>query len=173
MKTLKNILQIIVDVIAFASLMVLIFGGIWFKLIRTTADVLDETQQGKSWVLIDKRARSLEDVKQGDIVLFRYFTDSNRLCLGKMLGFPGDTVWVNNGEAYVNGKKASDANGRDRGRVSQRVVPDDMVFLSEGTNGNPLTSGYRMNDAKLIYGKKVAILFPLRHISFMGPKLLR
>ena len=173
MKTLKNILQIIVDIIASALLIALIFGGIWFKLIRTTAGILDEAPQRESWILIDKRARSLEDVKQGDIVLFGYFTDSNRLRLGKILGFPGDTVWVNNGEAYVNGKKVSDTNGRDRGRVNQRVVPDNMVFLSEGTHGNPLTSGYRMNDAKLIYGKKVAILFPLRHLNFMGFKLFR
>ena len=172
MKTLKKIFQIIVDIVALALLIVLIFGGIWFKLIRTSADaVLVEATQKEGWILIDKRAKSQEDLQQGDVVLFRYFVDSNRLRLGRILGFPGDTIYVENGEAYVNGEKVSGANGRDSGLISQRAVPDNMVFLSEGTGGNPLTSGYRMNNAKSIHGKKVAILFPLRHLDFRGFKL--
>jgi len=170
MKAVKRVLKVIADILVIALLLALIFGWFRFRLIRTAADILNGDSGQVRWVLIDKRAKSLEDMARGDIVLFRYFTDAEHVRLGKILGFPGDTVWVDNGIAYVNAQKVSGANDRDRGRIHQRVVSDNAVFLSEGTNGNPLTSGYRMNRAELISGKKVAVLLPFRDLSFGGSR---
>ena len=92
MKTIKIILQVIVDIAALAMLLLLIFGGIWFRVIRIAADVIDECPQRETWILIDKRAKSLTHLERGNVVLFRRFADSIRTRLGKTLAFPGDTV---------------------------------------------------------------------------------
>ena len=170
-ETLKRILRVIADIVAVALLGVVIFTTVRFRLVRTTADVLGSGPVTQSWILVDKRDKALKDLGPGDIVLFRYFSDATHMRVGRILALPGDTVWAEDGAAYTNGQRISEANGRDCGHINPRVVPDDAVFLSEGRDGNPLTSGYRMNNVRLIYGTKVAVLFPLSKLSFGGFRL--
>lgn len=170
MRKIRLVLIVVADLAAVALLLVLIFGGFRYKVIRTAADVLRAGPHAESWVVLDKRANSLDDLARGDVVLFRYFADAESLRLGRVLAVPGDTVWVEEGAAYVNGHKASNTNGRDTGRIGRRVVAANALFLSEGTDGNPLTSGYRMNDAHLVSGRQVAVLLPLRNLSLGGFK---
>ncbi|ADQ04937.1 signal peptidase I [Caldicellulosiruptor owensensis OL] len=46
----------------------------------------------------------IEDVKRGDIVVFKYPDDRKTLYVKRVIGLPGDTIEIKDGVLYINGR---------------------------------------------------------------------
>src|SRR5256885_6320757 len=55
-------------------------------------------------IFINKLAYRLEDIKRGDIVVFRYPRDPRKSFIKRVIGLPGDQVRVTDGRVFLNGK---------------------------------------------------------------------
>lgn len=72
---------------------------------------------------LERELLPLRPVERGDIVIFRSERDKGMDIVKRAIGVPGDTVQVDNGELYLNGKDVADesyAVHKRRGR------PDDF-----------------------------------------------
>ena len=57
---------------------------------------------------LERKLLPLRAVQRGDIVIFRSKTDKGMDIVKRAIGVPGDTIQVDNGELYLNGKNVAD-----------------------------------------------------------------
>jgi signal peptidase I len=57
---------------------------------------------------ISKHVLPYEDVKRGDIIVFRYPVDIRQTFVKRCMGIPGDRIKLVNKQVYLNGKKLSE-----------------------------------------------------------------
>lgn len=57
---------------------------------------------------LERKILPLRPVRRGDIVIFRSKTDLGMDIVKRAIGVPGDTIQVDNGELYLNGKDVAD-----------------------------------------------------------------
>lgn len=102
-----------------------------------------ETQLWTSW----------GNVRQGDVVVFRYPGDRSKDYIKRVIGLPGDTVELKNKVVYVNGEKMNDPWGVNKGTMygeySERVfnfgpfkVPEGQVFVMGDNRDRSYDSRY-------------------------------
>src|ERR1022692_757834 len=74
-------------------------------------------------------------VEREDLVVFHYPYDPSQSYIKRIIGLPGDTIEIDNGTVYVNGKKLDEpyvpAEYRDHVPLKKESVPADKYFRSE------------------------------------------
>jgi signal peptidase I len=121
------------------------------------------------YMLVEKLSYYVERPERGDIVVCYYpgFTIS---CVKRVIGLPGDEIYVWDGEVYINGEPLDESeywNDYVRGNMSPQVVPENTVFVM-GDNRN--VSGDSREESvgpipyEKVVGKTVAVLWPIDEI---------
>ena len=55
-------------------------------------------------LIIDKLSYKLHDPERFDIIVFPYQYEENTFYIKRIIGLPGETVWINDmGDIYING----------------------------------------------------------------------
>src|SRR5262252_5095569 len=72
-------------------------------------------------------------IERGDMVVFWFPHDLTKSYIKRVIGLPGDTVEIDNGQVIVNGKALPEPyvpeDYRDRTSYSSHVVPSDNYFV--------------------------------------------
>lgn len=72
-------------------------------------------------IIVSKISYLFTEPQRGDIVVFRYPLDPSRDFVKRLVGLPGETVSLRNGQLYINGKP-----------VPEDYLPKDMKFADFG-----------------------------------------
>lgn len=99
-----------------------------------------------------------EKPERQDIVLFRYPDDETQIFIKRIIGLPGDTVRIEDGEVYINDSekplKEPYLKETMEGSFGPYEVPEDAYFVMGDNRNNSLDSRYWENQ----YVEKEAIL---------------
>ena len=83
--------------------------------------------------------KKLRDPKRFDIVIFRYPDDESELYIKRIIGLPGETVEIKDGDVYIDGSKKplddSFTAEKIEGSFGPYKVPEDSYFVM-GDNRN-------------------------------------
>jgi signal peptidase I len=74
---------------------------------------------------LERQLLPLRAVQRGDIVIFRSKTDKGMDIVKRAIGVPGDTIQVDNGELYLNGKDVADESYAIHKRPDPPFAPRD------------------------------------------------
>src|SRR5688572_6305400 len=74
---------------------------------------------------LERKLLPLRAVQRGDIVIFRSKTDKGMDIVKRAIGVPGDTIQVDNGELYLNGKDVADESYAIHKRPDPPFAPRD------------------------------------------------
>jgi signal peptidase I len=112
----------------------------------------------------------LGSIDRGDMVVFWFPLDPSKSYIKRVIGIPGDTVYIDAGQVYVNGRPLAESYVPEdyRDRVSweeHRIPPDDYFVLGDhrSSSSDSRTWGFVRRDA--IYGKAVFVYWPLKNIG--------
>ena len=112
----------------------------------------------------------LGSIDRGDMVVFWFPLDPSKSYIKRVIGIPGDTVYIDAGEVYVNGRPLTESYIPEdyRDRVSwevHRIPPDKYFVLGDhrSSSSDSRTWGFVRRDA--IYGKAVFVYWPLKNIG--------
>ncbi len=110
----------------------------------------------------------LGDIKRGDTVVFWYPEDTTKSYIKRVIGLPGDTVSVQDGSVYVNGKKLQEnyvpEEYRDDRPYGPRTVPPNEYFvLGDHRISSNDSRAWGFVPRNYIYGKAVFVFWPLEH----------
>jgi len=110
----------------------------------------------------------LGNIKRGDTVVFWYPEDTTKSYIKRVIGLPGDTVSVQDGSVYVNGKKLEEdyvpEEYRDDRPYGPRTVPPNEYFvLGDHRISSNDSRAWGFVPRNYIYGKAVFVFWPPEH----------
>ena len=86
-------------------------------------------------LVVDKLSYFVTDPKKGEIVVFRFPKDQTRDFIKRVIAVGGDTVEMQQGKVFVNGKQLNetyiyhnDPKGKNISDYRKVVVPKDTIF---------------------------------------------
>ncbi len=113
-------------------------------------------------IIID---RGFEKLERGDIVVFLFPMDQSRSYIKRIVGLPGDTIDIRDGEVFVNGKLLEEPYVDSRYNESKRSLAplklDENRYFVIGDNRDNSSDSrfWGPVERKLIYGKYVKKYF--------------
>jgi signal peptidase I len=113
---------------------------------------------------------SASNIHRGDLIVFHYPKDPRESYIKRVVGLPGDTVEMRDGEVYVNSEKLiepyvqPDYRGHDF--MQLEVVPADNYFvLGDHRDSSSDSRSWGFVDRPKIYGKAVLVYWPFGKIG--------
>ena len=93
------------------------------------ASMLPTLHEGQ-YLIINKLAYFLDEPERGEIIVLHFPNDRSRDFIKRIIGVPGDTVSISNGEVRVNGMLISEPYIKDPpGNNQTWTVPEDHYFV--------------------------------------------
>jgi signal peptidase I len=99
--------------------------------------------------------------QRGDVIVFHYPRDPSRDFIKRVIGLPGETVDIRNGDVYINGQMLPEPFGPNPGSYSSGQItlgPDELFVLGDNRNNSsdshmwgPLPEHYIVGKAWLSY----------------------
>ena len=119
-------------------------------------------------------AYTISEPKRGDIIVFKYPDDETQKYVKRIIGLPGDNIYIENGEIYINGSVTPYqesylkedwviANG-----PYEFQVPEDSYLVLGDNRNNSLDARYWTNKyvtKDKIIGKALFVYFPFSRLG--------
>ena len=95
-------------------------------------------------LIVDKISYRLHDPERFDIIIFPYQYEENTYYIKRIIGLPGETVYINDaGEIYINGTLLKENYGletiQNPGLASEPITLGDDEYFVMGDNRNNST----------------------------------
>lgn len=132
-------------------LYIVIVFGICFLIItfvgqrsRVSGSSMEPTLSDRDNLIVDKISYRLHDPERFDIIIFPYQYEENTYYIKRIIGLPGETVYINDaGEIYINGTLLKENYGletiQNPGLASEPITLGDDEYFVMGDNRNNST----------------------------------
>lgn len=122
----------------------------------------------------NRLAYKFSDPKRFDIIIFKYPDDESQLFIKRIIGLPGETVEIHDGNIYINGSDTPledvDIKEPMEGSFGPYTVPEGCYFVMGDNRNNSRDSRYWENtfvSEDEILGKAVLRYWPLNEMKFL------
>lgn len=136
-----------------------------YQPVRVEGTSMQPELKNEDRLFINKFAYHFESISRGDVVVFHYPLDPAKSYIKRVIGLPGDTLRIDEGRVYVNGKRIQEPyvplRYRDDRSIPGMVVPPNEYFVmgdhrsisSDSRDFGPVARN-------LIYGKAAFVYWP-------------
>ena len=122
----------------------------------------------------NRLAYKFSDPKRFDIIIFKYPDDESQLFIKRIIGLPGETVEIHDGNIYINGSDSPledvDIEEPMEGSFGPYTVPEGCYFVMGDNRNNSRDSRYWENtfvSEDEILGKAVFRYWPLNKMKLL------
>ena len=152
------------DIIETLVLAVVLFLGINAVSARVRVDGFSmiPTLKDGEFVLVSKLNYKFVTVERGDIIVFHFPMDPEQELIKRVIGLPGDTIGVQNGQVSVNGQVLDEPYIAATPAYSgEWQVPDGQLFvLGDNRNDSSDSHSWGFLPFEKVVGKAVVIYWP-------------
>ena len=118
-------------------------------------------------LFINKFVYHIAAIERGDVVVFHYPRDPEKSYIKRVIGLPGDRIWIAQGEVWLNGKPLRETYVpgafRDTRSMAEMIVPPDCYFMmGDHRSISSDSREFGPVERSLIYGKAVFIYWPAK-----------
>jgi signal peptidase I len=154
------------DLIVSAAVSILIIMFLYQPVIVEGTSMLPRLENDDR-LFINKFIYHFESIERGDVVVFHYPPDPSKSYIKRVIALPGDRLWIDRGQVYVNGKPIAENyvpnRYRDFKSYPEIVLPPNEYFvLGDHRNIASDSRDFGPVDRSYIYGKAVLIYWPAR-----------
>ena len=132
------------------------------------------TLQPGEFIIVNKMAYKLGEIKGGDIVVFHFPQDPREDYIKRVIGVPGDTITVENGKVLVNNRPLTEPYiSAPPQYTGTWTVPEDKLFVL-GDNRNQSSDSHSWGFVPLenLVGKALVIYWPLDQFKILSQPLI-
>lgn len=171
--SVKRFLLDIVETIILSVVLFLVINTLSAR-VRIESISMQPTLFEGDFVIINRLAYKLGTPGRGDIIVFHYPPDPEREpYIKRVIGLPGETVKIENGEVFVDGNPVREpyikASPAYQGIWS---VPEGHLFvLGDNRNSSSDSHSWGMVPLDNVIGKAEAIYFPFTHWRVLNPRI--
>lgn len=87
------------------------------------------------YLLVNKISYHFGSPNRGDVIIFRYPLDTEKIYIKRVIGLPGEIVEIKNGQIYINDKRLDEPDELDEIDYERNAnygpvqVPEDSYFV--------------------------------------------
>lgn len=163
-----------VMVIIWAVVLSILISSFLIVNARIPSASMENTIMTGDCVLGNRLAYKFSDPKRFDIIIFKYPDDESQFFIKRIIGLPGETVEIRDGNIYINGSDTplEDIDIKDpmEGYFGPYTVPAGSYFVLGDNRNNSRDSRYWKNtfvSEDKILGKAVFRYWPLDKMTFL------
>ncbi len=134
---------------------------------------MSPTIENNDMVLVNRLSYMFFNPKYGDVVIFPY--NENELYIKRIVGLPGDEIFMENGLIYINGELYEDEFSQVLTSYGDREYPiileEDTYYVLGDNRAVSKDSRYSsVGDVSKeeILGKSALIYFPFKNFTFLN-----
>ncbi len=156
--------RFILDILETVILAVILYFGINAISARVRVDGLsmNPTLQHGEYVLVSRLTYRTGEPERGDIIVFSFPVDQKQDLIKRVIGLPGETVSIRNGEVLINGVKLEEPyiaqspvyNG------TWTVSAGELFVLGDNRNNSKDSHQWGLLPIENIIGKALLIYWP-------------
>jgi signal peptidase I len=169
----KIFLHDIIETVVLSVVLFLIINTVSAR-IRIESISMQPTLYEDDFVFVNRLAYKLGEPGRGDIIVFRFPPDPEREpYIKRVIGLPGETVRIENGEVYVN-EIAIHEPYLKVAPVYQGVwhVPEGQLFvLGDNRNNSSDSHAWGMVPIDNVIGKAEVVYLPISHWQVLNPRI--
>lgn len=123
-------------------------------------------------LFINKFVYRFEKIERGDVVVFYYPRDPEKSYIKRVIALPGDTLRIDAGRVYVNGKQLQEPyvplDYRDFRSVAEMTIPKSEYFvMGDHRSISSDSRDFGAVPRNLIYGKAEFVYWPTADMGFV------
>lgn len=122
--------------LAIVATLVIVVRTFFFQAYNIPSGSMEPTLLVGDFILVNKLVYTLTEPKRGDIVVFKSPTNPKLDYIKRIIGMPGDHIYINGQHIFINGKRietrslrSEDYNGMTR-IILQETLPDGFTYQS-------------------------------------------
>jgi signal peptidase I len=149
---------------AVASVLIITF---LYQPVRVEGTSMLPRLEDRDRLFINKFVYHFESIERGDVVVFHYPRDPEKSYIKRVIALPGDTLRVDHGRVFVNGRLLRETyvpqEYRDTRSVAEITIPDDEYYvMGDHRSISSDSRDFGPVERSLIYGKAVFVYWPAR-----------
>jgi signal peptidase I len=154
------------DLIVSAAISVLIITFL-YQPVRVEGTSMLPRLEDHDRLFINKFVYHVTSIQRGDVVVFHYPRDPSKSYIKRVIGLPGDRMWIDDGTVWLNGKPLREGyvprKYRDSRSMPGFVVPEGTYFMmGDHRSISSDSRDFGPVDRDLIYGKAEFVYWPAR-----------
>ena len=121
-------------------------------------------------LFVNKLAYRVGEIHRGDVVVFLYPHDHEKSYIKRVIALPGDTLKIDHGMVYVNGKELVEKyvppQYEDERSLPETVIPaNDYFVMGDHRSISSDSRDFGPVDRELIYGKAAFVYWPMEQMG--------
>lgn len=163
------------DILETLVLAIVLFVGINAVSARVRVDgfSMRPTLQDGEFVLVNRLAYRFGEVQRGDIIVFRYPSDTSQELIKRVIGLPGEHVEIRSGQVFIDELPMNEDYIAAQPVYSGTwQIPEDQLFvLGDNRNDSSDSHSWGLLPITNVIGKAILIYWPppywtvIKHVS--------
>ena len=156
-----HFLKDLLETLVLAGLLFLAINAVSAR-IRVDGSSMVPTLNDGQFVMVNRLIYKYSDPNHGDVVVFHYPRDPDQEYIKRIIGLPGDTVMIRNGQTYLNGQQVDEPYiAASTNTTGEWKVPGDHLFvLGDNRNNSQDSRNFGFVSMENIIGKAIFIYWP-------------
>jgi len=117
----KSLVREVVETIIHALILAFALRTFVIQAFYIPSGSMENTLLPGDMILVNKFIYYFTDIKRGDIIVFKYPNDPSKDYIKRVVGLPGDSLEIKNGDVYVNDKLYEE-------KYTKEKAADDMIM---------------------------------------------
>ncbi len=136
-----------------------------YQPVRVEGTSMQPELRDQDRLFINKFAYRFESISRGDVVVFHYPRDPEKSYIKRVIALPGDTLSIDEGRVYVNGKKIDEPyvprRYHDERSIAEMTIPPNEYFvMGDHRSISSDSRDFGPVPRNMIYGKAAFIYWP-------------
>lgn len=141
-----------------------------YQPVRVEGTSMQPELRDQDRLFINKFAYHFENISRGDVVVFHYPRDPSKSYIKRVIALPGDTLSIDGGQVYVNGKAIQEPYVPERYRDDRSmpevmIPPNDYFVMGDHRSISSDSRDFGPVPRNLIYGKAAFVYWPADNIG--------
>ncbi len=162
----------VIQTLVLAGLLIVFFRSFVFQNYIVEGDSMVNTLHSQERLIVSRLSYILGDPERGDVIVFQYPYDPQRDFVKRIIGLPGETVAINNGIVYIDGKSLPNESSYLDYMSSETKPPvelgdDEYFVMGDNRPGSSDSRSWGPLIGKNIIGKAWLVYFPFGDIHLV------
>lgn len=135
---------------------------------------MEPNYQDSEYLIVDQLSYRFREPQRGDVIVFRYPQDESQFFIKRIVGLPNETIRIDDGHVFVNGRTQLDERGylssdvRTGGQMESTLQEGEYFVLGDNREASSDSRSWGPVQKKEIMGRTWIRAWPFTRFTFFS-----